>query len=211
MAGQTPTPPVLPSAQDLKAHLRIQTDKELPALSRFLLQAVAQIEVATGKSLTTESVTWYDDAVSLRIDEAPTSLILGYTPVEVSSVVVTDQQNNVVPASNYTVRNDLGLIVGNPGPIWNGQSQFCFDNGPYTITATAGAGTGATYATRQIYQIRELILDYGAMLYQQRTPGEGDRASGRHGDRLHADRQGHGTPGRIARGIRLLKGPVSSR
>ncbi len=200
------TAPAMPSSTDLMAYLRIQTKKEQALLADLLAEAVATIETNIGKSLTTEQVTWRDNAASALLWRPATSLFLGYTPIDESTVVVKDRDAAIVPASNYQIRQDLGQIValGAVAPLGG---MVLFDNGPYTITCTAGYGTSAVYVARWLPMIKMVVLDFAAMLYQQRTPGaRAERAAGSVVD-YEVD-EATGWPKRLARQVGKLRGPV---
>lgn len=189
----------LPSVQDVKDYGRIQTSVEDALIAALLGSAIGEIEAAIGKSLTTEQVTWYDNATSLRLFTPPRNLLLLYVPVDVSTIVVADQDDATIDAATYNVRLDLGMICGNDG--------LAFGNGPYKITATAGFGTSPNYATRWLPMIAQLVKDYTLMLYQQRTIGaSSEKAAGTMVTyEIDADT---GLPCRLSRQLRKLRGPV---
>lgn len=189
----------LPSVEDLKDYGRIQTTAEDPLLASLLARAVGEIEASIGKSLTHESVVWYDDAKSLRLYERPCNLVLGYVPIDATTVSVVDADGVTVDAATYTVRQDLGLIKGD---------GVTFENGPYAITVTkAGFDTSPSYATRWSPMITAAVLDYALMLYQQRTPGaSSEKASGT--TVTYEIDPTTGLPLRIMRQVRKLRGAV---
>lgn len=190
----------LPTVAELKSYGRIQSAVEDVLLQSLLDRAVGEIEAAIGKSLTHESVVWYDDAKSLRLYERPCNLVLGYVPIDATTVVVTDADGVTVDASTYAVRQDLGLIKGNEG--------VTFANGPYAIAVTkAGFDTSPGYATRWSPMIAAAVIDYALMLYQQRTPGaSSEKASGT--TVTYEIDPTTGLPLRIMRQVRKLRGAV---
>lgn len=201
---------VLVTPTDVVNYFRIQTTAEIVngLIAELINEAQGEIESNTNKCLTVESVTWYDDAQTLRIGEGVTNLILKYLPIDPTTVVVKDYLGVVVPATGYVVRLDKGLIMG------LGQAgQFAagpwatFDNGPYTITCLAGWGTSPTYLTRQLPMIRRAIIDYVGYLFQQRDVGASAlKAAGT--TVTYVIDQKTGLPDRVAHAIRKLRGPL---
>lgn len=202
---------VLVTALDITNYYRIQTTAEVVngLIADLIEQAQGEIESLTNKSLTIESVTWYDDASTLRIGESISNLILKYLPIDPTSVVVKDWQGTVVPASTYIVRLDKGLIMSVPG---SGGSFFAgpltlFDNGPYTIQCNAGWGTSSTYLTRELPMIRRAIIDYVGYLFQQRDVGAASLKAAGTTVTYTLDPM-TGLPDRVARAVRKLRGTV---
>jgi hypothetical protein len=193
----------------VKDYFRIETDREDDLIADLIAEASGTIESVVGKSLTTESVTWIDNGTSFRTYGAPRSLILGYVPIDASTVVVKDNSSIVVPAANYLVRQDLQQIVGVSGnPVWN--DTTIFGAGPYAITCTAGFGTSPTYATREQPYIRGGIIRYVGFLYYQRTPGA--KSEGAAGSRVDYEIDSDtGLPCFLSSFIRKLRGPVITR
>lgn len=185
--------------QNLKDYGRIETTAEDALLDELLAEAIGTIESKIGKSLTIESASWYDDAISMRILEGASALQLRYAPVDAATVVVTDNDGQIVSADLYTVRNDRAQVVA--------RGDFRFDNGPYLITCQAGFETSPSYSMRELPSIKALVLKYALFLYQQRTPGASmERAAGTSVD-YEIDEE-TGLPHVIARGIRALRGIV---
>lgn len=196
----TPPLPTLPSTEQLKSYLRIETDRENDLLKDLLARVQGDIEFSIGKPLNIQvGYVWYDDAVTQRIGEAVTNLMLAITPLDAATLVITAGDGSTVDATQYTVRQDLGLVVA--------VENFVFDAGPYTLTASVGFGTSPTYVTRELPAISSLMLDYAAFLYQQRTPGA--RSEGSSGTRIEYEVDDEtGLPKRVAKGIRRLRGIV---
>lgn len=206
---------VLVTPADIVAYYRIQTSAEVVngLIADLIAEAQGDIEFNTGKSLTIESVTWYDNATTLRMGEAVTNLLLKYAPIDPTSVVVKDYLGVVVPASTYVVRLDLGMICGLPQ---SGSGAFIagpwatFANGPYTITCNAGWATAPSYLTVQLPAIQRAIKDYVGFLFQQRDIGAATlKAAGT--TVTYSIDPLTGLPDRVARAIRKLRGPVVTR
>jgi uncharacterized phiE125 gp8 family phage protein len=198
------------TTQNVKDYLRIETAAEDVLLAELILEAYGEVESYVGKSLATETATWYDDANTLRLGEGVVNLILRYAPIDPTSVVIKDAQGALVDATTYIVRLDRGLIMSYPqgGGSFIGGPYSTFDAGPYTITCTAGIGTSPTYTYRELPMIRRVLIDWTAMLYQQRTLGaRTEKSAGTMVDYSEIDAT-TGLPVRIASVIRKLKGIV---
>lgn len=205
---------VLVTPADIVSYYRIQTTAEVVngLIAELIAEAQGEIEFNTNKSLTVESVTWYDDATSLRMGESVTNLILKYLPIDPTTVIVKDYLGVVVPPASYVIRLDKGLIMGfgsQAGEFAAGP-WAAFDNGPYTISCNAGWGTSPTYLTRQLPSIRRAIIDYVGYLFQQRDVGAAAlKAAGT--TVTYVIDPITGLPDRVARAIRKLRGPVVTR
>lgn len=200
----------LVTVADIVAYYRIQTTAEVVngLIADLIAEAQAEIEFNCGKSLTKQSVTWYDNASTLRLGESVTSLILKYVPIDPTSVVVTDHTGAVVPASAYVVRLDLQQLcgAGNGGAFVAGPLST-FDNGPYTIACVAGFGTSPTYAARELPMIQRLVKQYVGFMFQQRDVGASSLKAAGTSVTYVIDKK-TGLPEPVARGIRMLRGPV---
>lgn len=161
----------LVAKQGVKDYFRITTTAEDTLIDTLIERAKAKIELLSGKPITEETIAWKDDAKSLRTHENPTALILKYVPVKTSDLVVTDRDGTaLVVGTDYTVRQDLGLIVAEPG--------ISFGNGPYTISGKAGLQHSAAYATRWEPFVNQVITDLVGFWLQQRTPGASSESAG---------------------------------
>lgn len=202
---------VIITPTDVTRYYRIETQAEVVngLLAELIAEAQGEIEASCGKALVTESVLWYDNAQTLRMGESVTNLILKYVPIDPATLVVKDVLGNVIPAAGYILRQDLGLICALPfssGAFLAGPSTT-FDNGPYTMTATAGFGTATNYATRWLPMIRRTVLDYVGYLFQQRDVGASSLKAAGTSVTYVLDPL-TGLPDRCARAIRKLRGPV---
>ncbi len=201
--------PTIATLADFKSLYRIQTSAEDALITAMLARAYGEIQGAVFIPFGVQvGAQWYDDAKSLRLWEAVTNLMIPYGRyLDQTSVVVTDQQGNIVDPSTYLVRPDLGLIMSKPGSSFNVGYPSSFPLGPYSIVANVGFGTAATYATVELPQINDLILLYAGMLYQQRTPGAAVEKSAGSTVTYKVD-PATGLPDIVARGIRRLRGIV---
>ena len=202
-----PVPPTLVTTDEFKLYARIETNAEDTLIGMLLAEAVGLIESFIGKSLTTEEITFTDNAASFRAYESARSLILPYMQIDPASIAITDPNGNVVDATSYTVRLDLRQIVGiQSGGVWG--AGYLFGAGPYAIKCIAGYGTLPDYKQRWLPRIRATIMDYTAFLYQQRTPGAtSESAAGTRVDyALDAET---GLPYRLAIGLRKLRGIIA--
>lgn len=197
------------SVQNVKDYLRIETDAEDALIAELILEATGNVESMVGPSLTHRSVTWYDDAQTMRLNTGVTNLMLKFTPINESTLVVTDTNNEVVPADSYTIRQDEGLVKARTsnftqGPAWS------FSNGPYKLTCVAGYDTSPTYAGVELPMIKSLLVDYTAFLWQQRTLGTSSEQASGTTVNFVVD-EATGLPDRVARNIRRLRGIVYGR
>jgi hypothetical protein len=108
-----------------------------------------------------------------------------------------DRDGTTVDDATYTVRQDVGLVVGTPG--------VAFTAGPYTLTADVGWSADPEYATVHEPVLAQAIIEYATYLHQQRTPGA--RTEGAAGTSVTYDEQG-GIPARIARALRKYRSVV---
>lgn len=192
--------------QDVKDYFRIETTAEDTLIATLVARAKAEIEGLVGKPLTEEDIDWRDDMMTHRLGETPTSIILKYTPIKTSDLVVRDVDGNVVPVADYRIRQDLGLIQGLDGVL--------FPSGPYRITGKGGL-QHATQAARVEHMINATIIDLVGFYLQQRTPGASSENAANTGtsfvygiDYGGMDAQ-TGLPKRVMKGIRKLRAIVS--
>lgn len=221
VAGLTGTPVVftalaaLVTVADIVAYYRIQTTAEVVngLIADLIAEAQAEIEFNCGKSLTQENAVWYDNAQSLRMGEGCVNLILKYVPIDPTTVVVKDYTGAVVPAVGYVVRLDLqqicGLPTAGPGAFLTGP-WTAFNNGPYTITCVAGFATSPTYASRELPMIQRIVKQHVGYLFQQRDIGASALKAAGTTVTYTIDKK-TGLPDPVARGIRMLRGPVITR
>lgn len=147
----------LPTVSDLKAYLRIEHDAENALLAALLVRAQAQVEAWCDVPITAEAQTFVDAGDTL--DTALTSLIFPRRPI--ANVTAVDADGNTVPAAEYRVNSNAGMLISNPG------ESFLYP--PYTITADVGLSLRPDYARIEPL-IGALLLDLAADLYQRRTP-----------------------------------------
>lgn len=191
------------TVQQVKDYLRIETDAEDALIAALIVEAMATCEGICGTSFTHASVTWYDDAISLRLNEAPWNLLLQERAIDPATLVIYDCEDAVVDAAGYVIRQDEGLVKSKRG------ESFPF--GPYRLTCVAGYDTRDDYTVRWLPIIQRLLTDFVAMLYQQRTPGAlTEQASGTTVDYSQVDAE-FNLPIRIAANLRLLRGVVYAR
>lgn len=179
----------LPTVNELKAYLRIETTAEDTLLSALLARAQAMLVGWIDTPIAAVSATAVDRAESL--DRPVTSLVFPRRPCVVTAI--TDADGASVATADYTSDPTSGIVYGKRG--------FTFWNGPYTITANVGLSLRADYATLEPL-LAECIIDLAADLYQRRTPGAISEKAGDTHVTWDASRE---TVARIMRSLRLLK------
>lgn len=151
----------LPTLQDLKGYLRIETAAEDSVITDLLSQALAWAESEIGRPITAEQRT-FAAQVALAYDGYATAFILPVYPVADTGLAITDQWGTVVDANDYSIDRATGRITA--------VADFAFDDGPHEITATVGLSAHPNYATKYEPRMRALILGLASILYHQRNP-----------------------------------------
>ncbi len=200
----------------VKKWLRLEVDQtdEDDLIADFIVRAQGAIEAVCGIPLTKRTVTFRDDAQSLRFgganNQQVTNLLLGFTPIDESTFAIINGEGETVDALGYEVRQDLGMVSARgmgSAALNAGDEPLVFDNGPYVMTCTAGFGCASNYATVLLPFIQQTVIEYCAYLYQQRTPGaSSERAAGTSVD--YTVDEATGLPKIIARACRKFRGMV---
>jgi hypothetical protein len=180
----------LPTLNDLKSYLRVESTTEDSLMQALLARAQAMVEGWTDTPITALSQTAVDRADSMSVVPV-TSLIFPRRPCQVTSVV--DANGLTVDATTYWVDGLAGLIYAKP--------LYSFYDGPYTITALVGLSLRPDYARLEPL-LSEAIIDLAADLYQRRTPGA--VAEGAADTRIQWDAS-RDTVARVMYTLRLLK------
>lgn len=198
-SGGSPSPSTgLPTVQDLKDYLRIETTAEDALLASILGRALAMIEGWIGVPVTAEEGTFTDRA-EYAAGVVPRSLVLPVRPIGASDavpIVVTDGDGEVVDSTTYTVDATAGIL-------W-GKRRTVFPNGPYEIVALYGLSLMPRYAALEP-MIAEVIIDIAADLYQRRTPSAASETGAGTSITWDVSRD---VSGRALKTLRLLKLPV---
>lgn len=162
----------LPTLNDAKAVLRVQTKAEDALIGQFLTRAQAIVETYIGVPIIAVADTltdWTTDAV--RAYGHVTRLYLPRYPVATTPApVLTDVDGNVILASTYVVDPRSGAIRATAGNA--------FDNGPFTIVATVGLSAHPNYTTTIESVVAQAILDLVADLYFRRNPNASSESDG---------------------------------
>lgn len=161
--GVVPPPiPGLPTVDDLKAYLRIESDAEDALLGAILYRASAMIELWTDTPIAATLRTAFDpSAADNDPPRALTALIFPWRPIG-SDVTVVDADGNTVPADRYRVDKRQAMIYAKRG--------YVFNNPPYEITASVGFEHWDNYITSLEFTIGQVMIDVAADLYTRRTP-----------------------------------------
>lgn len=184
----------LPTVNDLKSYLRIETDAEDTLIAALLARATAMLELWIDTPVTAESQTAVD-RVENDSGKACTSLIFPRRPIGPTATVV-DADGVTVSAATYTVDQTAGILWAKPG-AW-------FSNGPYTITTLVGLSNYPRYAALEPV-VASCIIDLAADLYQRRTPGAQTETGAASSITWDVSRE---TVARVQKAMRGLKLPV---
>lgn len=182
----------LPTVNDLKGYLRIETSAEDTLLGALLARARAQVEVWLDVPITATNVVTIDRATAIS-GMVPTSLVCNQRPANVVSVTDT----NGVAVTDYTVNAASGVIYASEGGS--------FPYGPYTIVASTGLSLRGDYA-RIEPALSQCILDLAADLYQKRTPNAASESAADTAIAWDVSRE---TAARVLKVLRAFKLPVA--
>jgi hypothetical protein len=149
----------LPTVNDLKSYLRIESNAENTLLQALLDRAKAQLEIWTDVPITAVSTTAVDRADVIN-GQTCVSLIFPQRPINTTATIV-DSEGTTVTSDEYTINTASGMIYANDG--------YSFPYGPYTITTTCGLSLRGDYARIEPI-LSQCIIDLAADLYQKRTP-----------------------------------------
>lgn len=151
----------LPTLQNLKDFLRIETTDEDTALTAMLAQVTGLIEQYLGRPIVKREVTVTDRA---RPCTGVVKLLGFVCPIDsAATITVKDRDDVTVAATAYTVDYDTAVFYAEPGDS--------FGNPPYTLTFTAGLSARADYGAVVEPAISSAILDLAAERWRRRVPG----------------------------------------
>lgn len=149
----------LPTLQNLKDYLKVETTAEDTALTGMLTRATGLVEQYLGRPITARSVTVTDRA---RPCGGVVKLLGFVCPIAASpDPIVTDADGATVDSTAYTVDRDTAVFYAAPGES--------FGNPPYGLTFTAGLSARADYATVVEPAVAQAILDVAADLWRRRV------------------------------------------
>lgn len=162
----------LPTTTDLKSYLRIQTSAEDTLLTLLLTNAQAMVEAHMGRPITAIARTFVDEAKTMTAYGVVTKLLVPVTPVDWSTLVVTDDDGTVlVEDEDYRV-----------GDMWTGEihaeTGMSFSVRPYTIDAEVGLSVDPEYSTRIEPVLSLAILDIASDLWHRRNPNAATESTG---------------------------------
>lgn len=179
----------LPTVNDLKAYLRIESNAENALLTALLGRATAMLEYWTDTPITAVSQTAVDRADAL--DAPVRSLVFPRRPAQVTAVV--DKDGVTVDPTTYWASTTSGIAYA--------KDEISFPYGPYTLTATVGLSLRSDYARLEPI-LTEAILDLASDLYQRRTPGAASETAAGTSIGWDASRE---TVARVMKTLRMLK------
>lgn len=170
----------LPTVDDLREYLRIETHVEDAMLERLLAQARASVEAYIRSpieareqtfTVTAERVAYAGSGIygMYAFAGGGTRLVLPFAPIG-GTVVVTDDDGTEVDFGDFTVGTATGRITAASG--------VTFDSRPYTVTATVGLSLRPDYEVAVLPALSSAILDWAADLYQRRNPAASYESGG---------------------------------
>lgn len=149
---------------EIKSYLRIQSTAEDTLLDVLLTQAKALVEAMMQRPITAVERSFTDEAQTQVAYGVVTKLLVPVTPVDWSTLVITDVDGNVLVEDTDYRTGDAwtGEVFAMPG--------VAFNAGPYSITAEVGLSFDAEYATRYEPLVNAALLDCVADLWHRRNP-----------------------------------------
>jgi hypothetical protein len=189
----------LPTLDDLKAFLRIETTREDDLLASFLASAIADVRATLRRPIASGAETYTIEdprsnahsiaRLSSDPDRALRTMRIPETPVAATpALVLVDCSGATVDPTTYRVNNDTGVITARAGTAF---ARF-----PYEATATAGLETRDDYETLVEPVLRQAIFDLAADFYFRRNPAAtAERDAG--GASITYGRQDEGVPIRV--------------
>lgn len=164
----------LPTVNDLIAYLRIESEEstaETGLLTNLLARAKAAVEAWLDVPISTLSDQEFtDEGCTDPFGPSLRKLLVPYSPIDATSVVVEDKDGDTVVATDYRVKGLTGEIIADPGVL--------FTNPPYTITCDVGLATHPQYGTRIEPVLSQAILDLAADYYHARNPRASSESAG---------------------------------
>ena len=179
----------LPTINDLKAYLRIESSAEDALLTALIARAKSMLETWIDTPITAEVQVATDRADSVAT--AVRSLVFPRRPCVIN--LITDSNGTTVDPNTYTASVTSGVIYA--------KDEGSFPYGPYTITALVGLTLRQDYGRLEA-TLNEVILDLAADLYQRRTPGAASETAAGTAIGWDASRE---TVARIMKTLRSLK------
>ncbi|HEX6576656.1 MAG TPA: head-tail connector protein [Gemmatimonadaceae bacterium] len=151
----------LPTGEDLKTYLRIETDAEDGLCDELVESATAHAESLIGRPIEPTQKT-FASLRSIRDEYGRSVIYLPEYPVSLNpALVLKDENDDTVSAGDYTVV-DSGRITSVAGKS--------FASWPYQATATVGLALSIDYERKYEPMLRTLILGLASIAYKQRDP-----------------------------------------
>jgi hypothetical protein len=149
----------LPTVDDLRDHLRLESAVEDAQLGRYLTQARAAVEAYLRQPIEARPVTMLVSPPEYY-GWRTTALTLPYAPIA-GPVTVEDAAGGAVSGAAYTLVAARGMLHATTG--------LYFGGGPYTVTATVGLSLRDDYEVAVEPVMSSAIIDWAADLYQRRN------------------------------------------
>lgn len=161
----------LPTVDDLREYLRIDSDVENNLLGRLLDQARAAVEAYIRQPIEARAMTvtltptWAGGTTYAR------RLTFPLAPLTGTVTVVDEDGTALVVDTDFEVNATTGRIVSLSGGVG-------FDDAPYTVTATVGLSLRDDYSLAVEPVMSAAIIDWAADLYQRRNPAASYESGG---------------------------------
>ena len=151
----------LPTLQNLKDYLRVETTAEDTAVGAMLVRAEAMVRHMVDRPIEDDARTYRIEGDSNR-QTSFDRLLFPQPPLDPASLAITDKDGEEIDALLYHVDGETGVIRGLDG--------YRFSDFPYDLEADNGLEHRAEYAVVEEPMLSDAILAYAAMLYHQRNP-----------------------------------------
>ena len=149
----------LPTLQNLKDYLKVETTAEDTALTAMLSRATGIVEQYLGRPITAREVTVTDRG---RTGCAVVKLLGFVCPIDTGeAITVKDADDATVASTTYTVDGETAVFYAEPGES--------FGNPPYSLTFTAGLSARVDYEAVVEPAISQAILDVAADFWRRRV------------------------------------------
>lgn len=189
---------MLPTVDDCKSYLRIQTNAEDALVAQLLARAQLLIEGLLGYALTAVSRPHVNYEEVDNHGQRPAITLPGPFKTAVPAPIVTDVDGTVVDATTYTLDVRGMRILAKPGVL--------FPRRPYSVVADIGLSAHPDYAAKLEGEISNAIIDQVAHLYFNRNPAISSESDEAGAVKVLSDGGQQLIPGRVYDAVNLMPG-----
>lgn len=186
----------LPDVDSLKSYLKIEHTAEDALLASLRAEALGKIQTFIGCPVVADERVFFDEAET-NAEQAPRSLLIPETPVDVDTLVVKDKDDATISAALLRTDPSSGIIRYRDG-------LTRFTNGPYEITVEVGLDTLGNYDAEIEPIVSSALRDVVADLYRRRNPAASSETSAGTSVAYHDS----GLPLRVAESLLEIKRPL---